>query len=444
MKIHTVRTEGLGDNTHVLTHDGLGVVVDPQRDFDRFEAVLNDSAADLRFVLETHLHNDYISGGRDLAAKAGGELVLPAGAAPVFRHRPAFHNEDLDGGPLRVRPIHTPGHTPEHTSYLILIDDEPVAVFSGGSLLVGSAGRPDLLGLDRADSLARLQYRSVHRLACLPGEVGLYPTHGAGSFCTASGAGSVTSTIGEEKKTNPVLAYPDEESFVTGQLSGLVPYPSYYAHMGPANVSGVAPIADYEVPTLDESDHSLFGAEVQLVDARPKKDFAAGHLPDSLAIELRNDFGVWAGWVLPFNAPMVLVLNPDQDLEEALRQLARIGFDDVRGVILDLDSWSLDLESYRLATPDDFAAALNEGAQMLDTRAPNEWVAGYVETSTRCYAPDVVMNTPDSLDRDRPVWVACETGYRASIAASALQSRGFEPVVLAGAGVTEVISALSN
>jgi glyoxylase-like metal-dependent hydrolase (beta-lactamase superfamily II)/rhodanese-related sulfurtransferase len=444
MLIHTVRTEGLGDNTYVLTHEGVGVVVDPQRDFDRFEAVLNDSGADLRFVLETHLHNDYISGGRDLAGKTGGELVLPAGAAPVFRHRPAFHNEDLEGGSLVVRPIHTPGHTPEHTSYLVLIDDRPVAVFSGGSLLVGSAGRPDLLGLDRADSLARLQYSSVHRLARLPDEVGLYPTHGAGSFCTASGAGSVTSTIGEEKKTNPVLAYPDEESFVTGQLSGLVPYPSYYAHMGPANVNGVAPIAGYDIPTLGESGYSLLATDVQLIDARPKKDFAAGHLPGSLAIELRNDFGVWAGWVLPFNAPLVLILNPDQDLEEALRQLARIGFDDVRGVVRDLDSWSTDLESYRLATPDDFAAALNEGAQMLDTRAPNEWATGYVEASTRCYAPDVVSGTPESLDPDRPVWVACETGYRASIAASALQSRGFEPVVLAGAGVTEVLRALSN
>ena len=220
MQIHNVRTPGLGDNTYVLVHEGIGVVVDPQRDFDRFESILNETGAGLRFVLETHLHNDYISGGRDLARSAGGELVVPAGAAPVFRHRPAFHHEYLDGGPLVIRPIHTPGHTPEHTSYLVVIDEEPVALFSGGSLLVGSAGRPDLLGFDRADSLARLQYRSVNRLAELPESVGLYPTHGAGSFCTSSGAGALTSTIGQEKKTNPVLTYPDEDSFVAGQLSG--------------------------------------------------------------------------------------------------------------------------------------------------------------------------------------------------------------------------------
>lgn len=444
MQIHNVRTPGLGDNTYVLVHEGIGVVVDPQRDFDRFETILSETGADLRFVLETHLHNDYVSGGRDLARSAGGELVVPAGAAPVFRHRPAFHHEDLDGGSLVVRPIHTPGHTPEHTSYLVMVDDVPVALFSGGSLLVGSAGRPDLLGFDRADSLARLQYQSVNRLAELPDMVGLYPTHGAGSFCTSSGAGALTSTIGEEKKTNPVLAYPDEDSFVAGQLSGLVPYPTYYAHMGPANVNGVDAIAGYDVPLVGETQFAELHPEVHVVDARPKADFAAGHLPGSLAVELRDDFGVWVGWVLPFNSPIVIVMNDDQNREEALRQLARIGYDDVRGLILDLASWSTELDSYRLASVTEFAEAVSQGAQLLDTRAPNEWATGVLGNATRCYAPDVVIGTPRELNPEQPVWIACETGYRASIAASSLQPRGFEPVVLAGAGVTDVLRQLSN
>ena len=147
MKIDIVRTEGLGDSTYVVSHDGVALGVDPQRDIDRFQRVLNDSDSELRFVLETHLHNDYISGGRDLAKSLDAELVLPSGAAPVFRHRPAFHNEQLNGGSLTIRPIHTPGHTPEHMSYLIMIDGEEIAVFTGGSLLVGSAGRSDLLGI---------------------------------------------------------------------------------------------------------------------------------------------------------------------------------------------------------------------------------------------------------------------------------------------------------
>ncbi|MEA1902522.1 MAG: MBL fold metallo-hydrolase [Actinomycetota bacterium] len=441
MDIRVVQTSGLGDSTYVLSYEGQAVVVDPQRDIDRFEAVLNESGSDLRFVLETHLHNDYVSGGRYLAKAAGGEVVLPAGAAPAFRHRPAYHSEDLDAGSFVVRPIHTPGHTPEHTSYLIVVDGIPVAVFSGGSLLVGSAGRSDLLGMERADTLARLQYRSVSRLAALPDAVGLYPTHGAGSFCTASGTGEITSTIGTERVSNPVLSHDDEDSFVTQALSGLVPYPAYYRYMGPTNVTGALPMPALKPPMISATD---LEAGVDVIDMRPKVDVAAGHLPGSLAIEERNDFGVWVGWVVAHNAPLYLVANPGQDTTEAVRQLARIGFDDVRGVVTDLSDVAEELVTYRLASVDEFKGAVSDGAQILDVRAPNEWDLGIIDDSTRVYVPDVVASTPGVLDPTRPVWVACETGYRASIVATTLEQRGFEPVVLAEYGVTDVLSRLSN
>lgn len=444
MDIRTIRTEGLGDSTYVLIHEGVAVVVDPQRDIDRFEIVLNETGAELRYILETHLHNDYISGGRDLARKTGGELVLPAGAAPVFRHRPAFHHEDLNGGPLTIRPLHTPGHTPEHMSYLVLIDGRPKAVFSGGSLLVGSAGRSDLLGKDRAESLARLQYISVNRLAALPDETGLYPTHGAGSFCTASSATSQISTIGVEKKTNPVLAYSDEDSFVEGQLSGLVPFPSYYRFMGPANIAGAKPLDSFNVSDISEENFGQIESGITVVDARPKVDFAASHLPGSVAIELRDDFGVWTGWVLPYNTPLVLVVNSDQDREEAIRQLARIGFDDVRGVISDLDTWTRRLDSYQSTNLADFVTAVTQGAQVLDVRAPNEWDEGSVTGSTLMYAPDVIDQTPTDLDPDHPVWIVCETGFRANIAASFLEARGYQPIVLTEGGVTEALKSMSK
>lgn len=198
MDVMSFRTPGLGDQTYLLTYDGKGVLVDPQRDIDRFLAVAAERDIELRFVLETHLHNDYVSGGEQAARRAGAELVLPAAAAAAYPHTPAFHLEDIKADGLTVRPIHTPGHTPEHTSYLMLVDGEPVALFSGGSLLVASAGRPDLLGQPRARTLARLQHGSLHRLAGLPRNIGLYPTHGEGSFCTASGAGRFISTIGDE------------------------------------------------------------------------------------------------------------------------------------------------------------------------------------------------------------------------------------------------------
>jgi rhodanese-related sulfurtransferase len=386
-------------------------------------------------VIETHVHNDYVSGGLDLARKTGAELVMPAGAAPVFRHRPAFHHEDIDLGSMIVRPIHTPGHTPEHTSYLVLIEGREEAVFSGGSLLVGSAGRSDLLGEDRAETLAFLQHGSVHRLAALPDHVGLYPTHGAGSFCTTSGARSSTSTIGAERQTNPVLAYEDADAFVKGQLAGLVPYPSYYQHMGPINLRGtVEPVLD--VPLLEEVPPG-----VTVIDARPRHRHLRGHLPGVLGIELRDSFGTWVGWLTDHNTPLVMVLDEDQDAGEAVRQLARIGYDDVRGVVRNPASAT---ESFSAVQVDEFAEAARSGAQVLDVRAPNEWDTGVIEGSILSYLPHLARSTPDGLSRDEPVWVACGSGYRASIAAGILGSRGFEPIVLVDGSATDVLRQTSN
>lgn len=436
LHIETVRTEGLGDSTYVLIHDGLALVVDPQRDIDRFEDILDRAEAELRLVIETHVHNDYVSGGRDLARSSGAELVMPAGAAPVFRHRPAFHHEEIDFGAGAVlRPIHTPGHTPEHTSYLFVLDGVERAVFSGGSLLVGSAGRTDLLGEERAESLARLQHGSVRRLARLSDQVALYPTHGAGSFCTTTEAGSHTSTIGAEKASNPVLALQTEDDFVKSQLSNLVPYPSYYREMGPINLTGLES-PDLSVPHID-----VIPPDVTIIDARPMERFAAGHLPDALGVELRDSFGTWVGWLTEHNVPLVLILDEDQDADEAVRQLIRIGYDQIMGIAANP---SEGLVSYPTVDRDDFVTAAQSGAQVLDVRAPNEWDRGTIEGSVLSYLPDMARETPPGLDRDQPVWVACGTGFRASIAAGILQSRGFEPIVLTQGGATDVLAATSN
>jgi hydroxyacylglutathione hydrolase len=443
-RIENIRTEGLGDSTYVVIHDGLAVIVDPQRDYDRFEHLLDETDSHLRFVLETHLHNDYVSGGKALAEKLDAELVLPAGAAPSFKHRPAFHYEDIEAGSIRLRPIHTPGHTPEHMSYLLIVDDEIAGVFSGGSLLVGSAGRTDLLGKDRAETLTRLQHLSVNRLAGLPEHVGLYPTHGAGSFCTASGTGELTSTIGDERKTNPTLSHTDEDSFVKAQLAGLVPYPSYYRHMGPINLMGPPPPPDLETSELDRSGLDALGDDVVVVDMRPEKEYASGHIRGSIGIPLRDDFGVWVGWVLPYQTPIALVADRDQSLEEARRQLLRIGFDDIRGVILGLSEWESDLVTLRTTDAGEFAAAVEDGNQILDARAPDEWDTGIIEGSVLQYTPDVAQGPSGELDSTREVYVACGTGYRATIAASFLEKGEFDPVVLVDAGVTEVLNALSN
>ncbi|MDX1468973.1 MAG: MBL fold metallo-hydrolase, partial [Acidimicrobiia bacterium] len=430
-RLETIRTKGLGDSTFVLSHEGSAVVVDPQRDFDRVTDVLERLGADPRAILETHIHNDYVSGGLMLAKASGAELVMPAGSAPVFRHRAAFHMEDIEAGSLTIRPIHTPGHTPEHISYLVLIDGKAHAVFSGGSLLVQSAGRSDLLGHDRAETLARLQFHSVNRLAVLPGDVILCPTHGAGSFCVSSAAGGAVSTIGQEVETNPVLAHVDEETFVKAQLADLVPFPAYYRHMAPANLTGSESLPTFRPPHLTDGEFDSLDIDVVVVDARPAEEFASGHLPGSLGIGGRSDFGVWTGWVVPFDSPIVLVANPDQDTEDLTRQLARIGFDRVVGVIRDLDQWARPLTSYPTVGVDEFADSAMTGGQILDARAPNEWEDGVIPGSILSYAPDVASEgIPDA---ERPVFVACETGYRATIAASRIEAMGLAPVVLTGA-----------
>lgn len=444
MRIETIRTEGLGDSSYVVSHEGVAVVIDPQRDIDRFERALDETGALPRFVLETHIHNDYISGGLSLAAAVESELVLPSAAAPAFRHRPAFHNEEFDAGSFLIRPIHTPGHTPEHMAYLLIVDGEPVALFSGGSLLVGSAGRADLLGMERADTLARLQYRSVHRLADLPDQVVLYPTHGAGSFCTASGTGELTSTIGAERTTNPVLGFADEDSFVKGQLDGLVPYPTYYRYMGPVNLMGPPPAPALDTPPIGRDALESMEDRVEIVDMRPKASFAAGHIPDSIGIPLRHDFGIWTGWVITHGSPLVLVADPGQDIEEARRQLLRIGFDDVRGVIWDLEPWGGELRSYQTTNAQGLARSVENGAQVLDARAPNEWEAGIIEDSILQYAPEVANEPHEDLDSGRKVYVACGTGHRATMVASFLEKKQFDPVVLVDSGVMEVLRELSK
>ncbi len=438
MNVTIVPTPGLGDSTYIFEHHGVGLIVDPQRDVDRF--VEAASHLDTRFVLETHLHNDYVSGGRTVAALTGAELVIPASAGVAFSHRPAFHHEDLDAGTFAVRPIHTPGHTPEHVSYLVLVDGEAFALFSGGSLLVGSAGRTDLLGMDRADQLARLQYGSVTRLAALPDHVALYPTHGAGSFCTASAAEASTSSIGSEKRSNPVLAHATEETFVVEALADLQPYPDYYAHMAPINLAGPDPITASPVPLLSLEE---VPDDAHVLDMRPHADYATGHLPGSYGLELEDQMGVWAGWLIPFNEPIVLVATAKQDVADAVTQLARVGYDRVVGVVTDITGIEQS-GNYRLASIADLEAALRYASpQILDVRAPGEWAAASIQHSIHTYLPDLRDGLPDALDANSPVWVICGGGYRSQMAVRYLEMGGIQPIVVVGGGVEDVLAALS-
>lgn len=446
MDLQRFHTPGLGDNTYLVTHNGQGLLIDPQRDVDRFADAIADADVTLRAVLETHLHNDYVSGGPHAARAHGADLMLPAAAGAAYPHVPAFHHEDHEvAGGLTVRPIHTPGHTPEHTSYLLLVDGEPVALFTGGSLLPGSAGRTDLASEAQTRQLARLQHGSLQRLAQLPGDVGVYPTHGEGSFCTATGAGRSVSDIATELATNSALSHTDPEAFADWQQRGLQPFPSYYARMGPSNLVGRMPMPSTSVPELDVDDLDRLDGAAELIDVRDRHAATAGHVPGAHLIELGEDFGVWAGWVADQDAPVLLVIDDDTDVAEAVRQLGRVGFDDVRGVLPGRAWTEADraLRSLKTATVDQVARApeAEPDRGVLDVRSPGEVVEGSLPGATHRYVPDLAGDAGRWLPVGSEPYVVCGSGRRTEIAAGLLAGRGYQPVPLLDGGMDDVLAA---
>jgi len=427
--VHEVSTKSLGDHSYVIVTGDTGAVIDPQRDFERFAVLLADAGAEPAGVLETHIHNDYVSGGSLLADGYGCPYLLPTDSGATLPHRAIGDGEDLplaEGWSLRA--VATPGHTPHHTSYVLVSPTGPVAVFTGGSMLVGTVGRTDLLGDDLTDRLTRDQFHSVRRLGDrLADPVTVAPTHGAGSFCATDPSGASTSTIGLEWDQNPALLTDDEDVFVEGQTGNLMLYPSYYEHMAPINRHGAGRI-DPPPPALGPE--ALAATDALVIDIRRTGDFAAGHVPGSVSIPFSPTAAVYTAWAGPWNQPTVLVGGDPARVETMRIDLARIGHDAVVGVVTDgLDAWRAEgrpLSTMRLADFEEMAAAAPE--VILDVRDPGEantWIPG----AQRIHVASV---SADRVDGDGPVWVYCESGYRTVIAASRLQAQGREVVAVMG------------
>jgi rhodanese-related sulfurtransferase len=320
-------------------------------------------------------------------------------------------------------------------------------VFTGGSLMVGSSGRTDLLGPDRTDELTRAQFGSLRRIAALPPSAAVLPTHGAGSFCGSSATPSKrTSTIDEELRSNPALAASDVAAFVTERLSGLMEYPAYYRHMAPINRAGAALLRDLPAPQALDPErltHATAGG-AWIVDARPRDAFAAAHVPGSINVELDETFGTYVGWMVPWGTPVVLVLpEPHQDaLREAWTQLVRIGWDRVDGYLTGgMDTWlaaSRPIASYPVASPEDLCAHVRSSgsADVLDVRQPNEWADGVIPGSRTIFVGDLRGRT-DELPRDHEQWAICRTGHRSAIAASILNRAGVPVRLIAEGGVPD-------
>jgi glyoxylase-like metal-dependent hydrolase (beta-lactamase superfamily II)/rhodanese-related sulfurtransferase len=422
--------EGLGNSAYVVDlSDGRALVVDPSRDLRALRTEVDRRGLRIAFAADTHLHADFLSGAVQLAADDGASVLASRAGGREFPHRGLSDGDDVDLGGLRLRTLATPGHTHEHVAFELLDDQRVLGVFAGGSLIVGSAARTDLVSPERTEELARAQYRSLRRLAELDDDVAVWPTHGAGSFCSAPPGADRTSTIGAERATNSLLRAESEDAFVQQLLDSLGSFPPYFLTLGEINRRG---------PGLVEGD-SLLGLSAgavarlrqsgaEIVDVRPVQDFAAAHLPGSVSIPLRPVFATWLGWLLPGAKPMVIVRNADQDPAEVLWQARKIGHDHVIG---ELDggirAWTQ--AGHRTGSIPLVTAPHIGSASVLDIRQTGEFTAGHIPGAAHVELGDL----PDkaaSGSPDGPTVVMCGHGERAMGAASLLARAGRQDVAV--------------
>ncbi len=451
LRVDIIETASLGDRSYVVSDGSVALVIDPQRDVDRVLSLAETLGVRITHVLETHLHNDYISGGLQLARGTGATYVVPGTAVVDFQCRAAFDGDVIEGGALRVTVLHTPGHTPHHVSYALACDDQVAGVFTGGSMLFGSAGRTDLFGCEQTLALTRDQFHSVRRLAReLPSAAKVYPTHGFGSFCSSAPITADGSTVGEQLVLNPALTL-DEPTYVQWLLAGLVPYPAYYAHMSTINAAGPQPWSPV-VPELVDARELRRRVEAGgwVVDLRHRRAFAAGHLAGTVGFELADGFATYVGWLLPWGEPLTLLGDSRDQIASAQCALARIGVDRPAGAAVvngALSPGGAGVASFHVADFAALASALSERADrvgVLDTRRTDERAAGYVTGSQHIPVHELVGRLEEVAHGQ--VWVYCASGYRASIAASLLDRRGRDVVLVddsfesaAGAGVPVTI-----
>jgi len=428
VEVVAIDTSALGDRSY-LAHDGeVALVIDPQRDIDRVLALAAGRGVRITHVFETHLHNDYVTGGLALALATGAAYHVNAADEVAFDRVAVADGDVIEISPvMRVRVLATPGHTFTHLSYVLQAAGHSHAVFTGGSLLYGSTGRPDLLGRVHAGELAHAQYASAHRLAAeLPQDAKVYPTHGFGSFCSATQSEGNSSTIGREQQVNPVLIQA-EDRYVSELLAGLDAYPAYYAHMGPANAAGPSG-ADLSPPRRADAAELRRRIEAGewVVDLRARRAFAAGHVAGTLSFDLDGSFATYLGWLIPWETPLTLLGQAPEQVAEAQRELVRIGIDRPAAAATGSPGeWAGDrpLRSYPVA---DFAALesvrRHRPVVILDVRRDQEWDASHISGAIHVplhQLPARLTEVPAG-----EVWVHCEAGYRASVAASFLDTAG--------------------
>ena len=429
----------LAHASYLLASEGEAAVVDPQRDVELYLAAAAQQGVAIRHIVETHLHADFVSGHKELAARTGAKIYIGAEAGAMFSHVPVGDGYELRFGKASIRVLETPGHTPESVC-LVVTDEEkspaPWAVLTGDTLFIGDVGRPDLSPRHTPAQLAGLLYDSLHKkLLALADDVLVYPAHGAGSLCGKNMRAERSSTIGTERLTNYALQIKSREEFVTQLTSNLPARPEYFVMDAEINRAGAGALSDLpplRPVTPAELNAMLSGGEIAL-DVRPGDDFAAGHVAGSVNIALSGQFASWAGTVLGLSAHPVLIGDSDSQLEEARLRLARVGIEVLDGYLDGgIPAWKK--SGFALATISQLTAGeidarlkLND-VQVLDVRREPEWDAAHIENAT-WWPLDNFRVSPPELDHNAPIAVHCKGGYRSMIASSLLQRAGFKQII---------------
>ena len=424
--------EGLGNASYLVELGGRrALVLDPWRDIGPYRRPAAERGLTLAYAVETHLHADFVSGSRELAAE-GATIVAPRGAGLGVPHLGLDDGDELDLGGLRLRALATPGHTPEHLAYLLLDGRRPVALFSGGALLPGSVARTDLIAPEQTEPLARSLYRALHeRILTLPDDLPVYPTHGGGSFCSLGAAGERSTTIGRERAANPLLAAPDEDAFVVRLLATFGSYPGYFRRLREVNrhgprVYGTPPdLPMLELAAVDRLRET--GAE--LIDVRAMEAYATGHIPSSISIALRPAFASWLGWLVAPDRPLVFVLDPGQDRADLVRQALGIGYERLAGELAGgIDAWHA---AGRPLTSTELVGAHDPRRRpLVDVRQTAEYRAGHVPGARHLELGELIGPAIAAMPDEATIM--CGHGERAMSAASLLERAGRRSAVFPG------------
>jgi hydroxyacylglutathione hydrolase len=427
---------GLGNSAYLLDlGDGRALAVDPPRDLRAMRRAADRRGLTIAYAADTHLHADFLSGVVQLAADDGATILASAAGMRAFDHHGLHDGDEIDLGGLTLRALATPGHTDEHLSFLLLDANLPIGVFTGGSLIVGAAARTDLLGGDRTVELACAQYGSLRRLAQLPDATKVWPTHGAGSFCSAPPGSERTSTIGLEKAANPLLAAPDTDTFVRLLTSGLGSYPAYFAWLAEANRQGPPVISgEPALSALAVGKVRMLAADgAVIVDVRPVADVAAGHIPGAISIALRSAFATWLGWIIDPATPIIVVRNPEQPAADILWPAVNIGYTNILGELSGgMPAWTA--AGQPVATIPLVGPAQVNG-RILDIRQDSEYTAGHLPQASHIELGS--LRTGSGQLEAGPMTVMCGHGERAMTAATLLQRDGHTDVSLLDGGAQD-------